>query len=372
MPTDPADPKGPGRPVVLVLVKGLGIGGAEKLISEGARHWNRAEFDYRVAYLLPWKDQLGPDLESLQVPTVCIGTQQGFRPRSAWLLRRLSRVWNVDLVHAHLPVAGILARLSVSVPIVYTEHNLASSYRTVTRLLNRATYRRNTDVTAVSQAVADSVAGYGGPQVEVIPNGVAVSVDPGAAEMARRELGLDAKDPLVVHVGNIRPGKGHDLLVETVTELLRLVPGLTVVSIGGEKYPGDLARFRSQASHLGDRLRFLGRRPDALSFIAAADVYVNPADFEGLPVTILEAMALGRPVVATAVGGVPDVVVEGETGRLVQARSPRELAKAIHEVLTSPDRGRSLGRAGADVVADRYGLAAMVNRFESVYRRLLT
>jgi glycosyltransferase involved in cell wall biosynthesis len=369
----PSEPAGQ-RPVVLVVIKGLGIGGAEKLISEGARHWDRSRFDYRVAYVLPWKDQLVAELETLGTPVDCLGTRRGLTPTVAWRLRRLIRDSGAGLVHAHLPTAGILARVVSSVPVIYTEHNLAHSYRWATRVANRLTYRRNRAVTAVSEAVAATVAGYAGPEVEVVPNGVAVAVDSEASSRARDELGLGPDDPLVVHVGNIRPGKGHDLLIEATATLVEHRPDVMVVSIGGEKYPGSLDRLRKAASNRGlnGRLKFLGRRPDALAFIGAADVYVNPAEIEGLPVTILEAMASGRPVVATAAGGVPSVVRDKETGLLVEPGDAAALARGIERLLADQRLASGLAEAGASLVARDYGLEPMIRAFEDIYRRVLS
>ena len=361
-----------GKPAVLVLIKGLGIGGAEKLISEGAVFWDRESYDYRVAYVLPWKDQLTPQLEALEVPVRCLGGRKGNSVVATGRLHRLVKEWNVDLIHAHLPVSGVMAR-TTRVPVVYTEHNLADSYRQPTRTLNRASYWRNDVVIAVSDAVAGSLSSFPGPTPQVIPNGVTVDVKPEQAMAARDELGLGPEEPLIVHVGNIRPHKGHSTLIAAAAELTRVKPSATIVSIGGEKYPGDLERIRTEAadSGLGDALRFLGRREDALSFVAAADVYVNPADVEGLPVSILEAMALGIPVVATAVGGVPTVIRHDETGLLVEARQPTALATAILGLLDDPRRARHLGNAGQMLVERDYGLEAMVRTIEESYRRVL-
>jgi glycosyltransferase involved in cell wall biosynthesis len=362
------------RPVVVILIKGLGIGGAEKLISEGARFWDLASFDYRVAYALPWKNQLVGEIEALSVPVRCIGSRRGVTPGILPRFRRLLDEWGADLVHAHLPVAGILVRIANRVPVVYTEHNLAWSYRPLTRWLNRLTYRKNDAVTAVSQAVADTISGYPGPPVVVVPNGVAVAVDPQARSRARAELGLDDGDPLVVHVGNVRPGKGHHVLIDAAALLSERRMDVTVVSIGVEKHPGDMGRLRARVSEAGldGRLRFLGRRPDALDFIAAADVYVSPAEIEGLPVTILEAMALGRPVVATAVGGTPAVVRDGITGLTVEPGRPDLLADAVASLLENPGGAHRLAEAGSRLVAAEYGLEPMVRAFEDIYRQVLS
>ena len=361
------------RPTILVFIKGLGIGGAEKLISEGARFWNRGRFDYHVAYQLPWKDQLVPDLEALGVPVACVGGRKGTTPAAVAGLRRLVRSGGASLVHAHLPSAGVIARLISPVPVVYTEHNLATSYREPTRTLNRLTYGRNRAVTAVSDAVAESLAGYPGPDPRVIRNGVAVGVPAEAAGAVREEMGLAPGDPLVVHVGNIRPHKGHDTLIEAAAELARLRPGVAVVSIGGEKHPGDLDRVRAAAGAAGvePSLRFLGRRPDALAFVAAADVFVNPSDVEGLPVAILEAMALGTPVVATAVGGVPAVVQDGVTGLLVEAGDAPGLAQAVDRLLGDRALAGRVAAAARDLIEREYGLEPMVRGFEAGYTEIL-
>jgi glycosyltransferase involved in cell wall biosynthesis len=122
---------------------------------------------------------------------------------------------------------------------------------------------------------------------------------------------------------------------------------------------------------VAERIRFLGSRSDALRFVAAADVVVNPSDFEGLPVAVLEAMALGRPVVATAVGGVPGVVTPGTSGILVEPRDPIALAAAVDTLLDDPEDAGRIGANAIEVVQERYGLQAMVRSVESVYRAVL-
>lgn len=361
------------RRSITVLIKGLGIGGAEKLISEAAGYWDRDRFDYRVAYLLPWKDQLVAELESKNVPVAMIGSKRGAGPASLIRLRRFIKESETDLIHAHLPSAGILARLASPVPVVYTEHNIADSYRSATRVLNRLTYGRNARVTAVSGAVAESVAGYPGPPAQVIPNGVNVTISPEAIAAARAEVGVGPDSDLVVHVGNIRPHKGHSTLVATARLLGVLRPGTTIVSVGGEKFPGDLERVRSMATDQGADhvIRFLGRREDALSFLAAADVVVNPSDVEGLPVVLLEALALERPVVATAVGGVPALIEHEKSGLLVSAGDPEGLARQLDRLLSDRPLARSLARAGRETVQRHHGIEQMVRALEDVYAEVL-
>ncbi|MEX2250744.1 MAG: glycosyltransferase [Acidimicrobiia bacterium] len=357
---------------VLVLIKGLGIGGAERLIAEGAAHWDRRRFDYRVAYFLPWKDQLVGGLTASGFVVDCLGSERGLGVTAYRRLRALVAAWRPDMIHAHLPTAGILARLATSRPVVYTEHNIASSYRQPTRLVNRLTYGRNAAVIAVSDAVAESLVGYPGPAPRVIPNGVSVSASPTEIDAVRSELGLRPGQALVVHVGNIRPHKGHENLIAAAAHIVTKDPTVLVVSVGAEKHDGDLARVRASASSAGvaEHVRFMGRREDARAFLAAADVVVNPADVEGLPLAILEALAFGRPVVATAVGGVPSVVVDRVTGLLVSPGDPAALAAGILEALESPD-ARTWGQRGADLVSAEYGIARMIADYEKLYGEVL-
>jgi glycosyltransferase involved in cell wall biosynthesis len=360
------------RARVLVLIKGLGIGGAERLISDGAEHWDRQRFEYRVAYVLPWKDQLVEPLRRLGITVDCVGSKRGIGPTALRNLRSVARAWQPSVIHAHLPSAGILARLAGRAPVVYTEHNIAGSYRQPTRTLNKLSYGRNAAVIAVSEAVADSLHGYPGPAPRVIPNGITFDVAPDEITAVRQELGLQPGQKLVVHVGNIRPHKGHENLIAATKRIVETDPNMLVVSVGAEKHQGDLARVRESAAAAGvtDHIRFLGRREEARAFLAAADVVVNPADFEGLPLAVLEALSLSKPVVATAVGGVPTVVIDGVTGRLVPPGDPDALATGTLEALSSP-AAREWGTAGAELVSRNHGLAQMISEYEKVYEEVV-
>ncbi len=355
-----------------MLIKGLGIGGAERLISESSRFWSTDEFEYRAAYVLPWKDQLVPDLAANGIDVVCIGGGR-WSLNAPTRLRRLLRSWHPALIHAHLPTTGILARLMTSRPVIYTEHNLAGSYRPASRILNRLTYGRNREVIAVSDAVAESLAGYPGPVPHVIPNGVIVSTSDETRRRVREELEIEPDQPLVVHVGNIRPWKGHTTLIKAALLLQESIPDVAIVSIGAEKHPGDLDRVRREADEegVGDVLRFLGRRPDAVDFIASADVLVNPSDVEGLPLVVLEAMMAGTPVAATAAGGVPTVVQDGETGRLVPVGQPRALADAVTDLITDVEGAKKMADRARALAENKFGLERMVTAQEDLYRRVL-
>lgn len=361
------------KPSVLVLSKGLGLGGAERQIASAARFWDQDAFSYHVAFVLPHKDHFVAEIESHGVDVMCLGSGRPYLASAAMGLRRMLRATKPDLVHAHLPTTGIMARMLSAVPVVYTEHNMVHSYRRPTRLANKLTYGRNAVVVAVSDAVAGALDGYRGPQPRVINNGVTVAVSDAERAAVRVELGIDEATPLVTHVGNIRPGKGQHNLVAAAAIVHEKRPDAVFVSLGSEKVPGSLAALRRDVTDRGldGVVRFLGSRPDAVAFTAAADVFANPSDVEGLPVAILEAMALARPVVATAVGGVPSIIRSDETGALVPPDHPEALAEAIVGLLDDPSHADRLAAGARELIERDFTMQSVVAQNEAIYRELL-
>jgi glycosyltransferase involved in cell wall biosynthesis len=244
-------------------------------------------------------------------------------------LRREAR--DADLVHAHWLAAGAVAALTGQ-PFVLTLHGSGTAGRFADLELARRSpklvasiLRRARSVICVSEALAEAARGCGATDVRVIPNGVRVP----------EQLGREADPPEVLFAGRLSPEKG-------IEELVAATDGLNLVVAGD----GPLRPLV----------------PDALGFVphaelerlyARAAVVVLPSHREGLPVSVLEAMAHGRPVVATAVGGIPELVRDGETGFLVEPGDVRGLRTALELMLGSPLLRRRMGRAGRELVAAR-------------------
>ncbi len=209
---------------VLLLAKGLGRGGAERLLVSGISYLDRTRFHVEVAYLLPWKDALVPDLRKLDVPVHLLACRRAFDPRWILDLRRLVSERGIDLVHTHMPFVGIGARVGLGgngPRLVHTEHNLWSRYRPATRTANMLTLARNREVIAVSSAVAQSMRvpswmPVALPPVEVVLHGANLaSVRRGmeARSMARSRLGLTDDEPVIGTVGNFTAKKDHASLL---------------------------------------------------------------------------------------------------------------------------------------------------------------
>ena len=362
---------------VLLLIKGLGRGGAEHILVSSVRYGDRVRFRYEAAYLLSWKDAFVPSLRRVGVETACLDGAQGVE----WIrrLRRLVRAHDIDLVHVHSPYVAIGARLGLprSMPIVYTEHNLWERYHRATYWGNLLTYPRNDHVFAVSNHVRDSVVYpkplsilpmptletlYHGPDPEDL---AAVSSQP---VDARKELGIP-KDALVVgSVANLKPHKGHEDLLRAAVVVRRSLPETRFVLVG----QGPLERkLRALARVLGleEAVIFTGYREDALQIMQMFDVFVLASVQEGLAIALIEAMALGKPSVVTRVGGLPEVVHDGEEGFVVPPSDPRALARAIITVLQDRSLSESFSAASRRR-ADTFKIENAVRRIEDVYTEL--
>jgi glycosyltransferase involved in cell wall biosynthesis len=364
---------------ILWLTKGLGRGGAERLLVSAAKRFNRSRFDLEVAYLLPWKDALVPDLERLAVPVHCLGGSRALDVRWISRLHRLVRQQQFDLVHTHMPYVALGARTipSPRPRIIHTEHNTWETYRGATRSANRRTYSRNAAVIAVSHAVAASIrpARFVNPwpPVHVIHHGAEVSAvsasTPESRARARTILGLPGDALVVGSVGNFTPKKDHRTLLEATARVVWRNRGVRLVLVGS----GPLERALRDTAHtlgMAERVVFTGSRDDVAELYPAFDVFALSSRHEGLPISLLEAMAAGVPCVATMVGGVPEAIDTGNEGLLVPAGDADALADALSTLLDAPDL-REVAGARAAQTARRFDITHAVDRIEEVYQEVL-
>jgi glycosyltransferase involved in cell wall biosynthesis len=207
--------------------------------------------------------------------------------------------------------------------------------------------------------------------VAVVYSGIEVErFAPRSSRAARHKLGLPPDRPLVLVPARLHPMKGHIDLLAAMPTLLAHVPDALAMCAGD----GPLRRILpavAAAAGLSDHVRFIGQRSDMPDLMAAADVVALPSHVEGLPSVVLEAFAADRPVVATSVGGVPEVVEDGRTGWLVPPHAPRALAGAIADALTDPDARRARAACGRQTVAERFRAEDAARRMQEAYDRWL-
>ncbi len=363
---------------VLAVVKGLGPGGTERLLVGQAVAHDPEVVTLEVAHLLPGRTHLVPELERAGVAVSCL---EGGHPADPRWLRRLRRRLvedPVDVVHVHSPVAAVGVRaVTRTLPrdrrpaVVYTEHNRWPRYALPTRVLNRATYGWDDAHVAVSAEVRDTVSARHRDSVEVLVHGIdvdAVRAQGFDRRAVRQELGVGDDEVLVGTLANLRPAKALSDLVAAAAEVVAAgVPARFVLAGHGP----EEARLRAQveAAGLGPRFQLLGYRADAVRLLGGCDVFALSSLHEGLPVAVMEALALGVPVVATAVGGLPEAVTDGVEGRLVPPGRPDLLAAALLEVIGDPERRRAMADA-ARARGEAFGLAASLSRLEAIYREV--
>ena len=363
---------------VLTLIKGLGPGGAEHLVLFAARVRDRDHFDEEVAYLVPTEPTIAPELEQLGLILHFLGTRHAQDPR--WLadLRRLLDQRAYDVVHVHSPYMAGWARLVIrSMPrttrprVVSTEHNEWSSHARLTRSLNTATFPLGDAWFAVSEEVRNSIPRLLRDRVEVLVQGIALrDVAPLVAhrEEVRAELGLCPDEVAIVTVANYRRQKGYDDLLDAARRLRDRDVRARFFVMGHGPLEADVKARHAQLG-LDGYVDLLGYRPDAVRVAAGCDVFALASHFEGLPVAIMEALAVGLPVVATRVGGVAEAVRDGTEGVIVPAHRPDLLADAIEGLVLDADRRSALARAAA-ARARTYDIESSVRRTETVYREV--
>jgi glycosyltransferase involved in cell wall biosynthesis len=361
---------------VLFLIKGLGRGGAERLLSSAARYLDRARFEYEVGYLLPHKDALASELRQAGLRVRCLDGRLG----AGWIgrLRSLVRERGIQLVHVHSPYVAIGARLGLPrhVPIVYTEHNVWESYRPATYWGNLLTFPRNDHVFAVSDRVRASLR-YPGPlrslampPAETLYHGYdPAAVEDGAVPDLRQELGIPEGVPVVGTVASFKHQKGHRHLLGAAELVRRKVKDVRFVLVGQGPLEADIRR-QARELELGPTVLFAGGREDAARVAGAFDVFVLPSIHEGLSVALVEAMAMGKPAVVTRAGGLPEVVEDREHGLVVPTADPSALARGILALLEDEPLRQRLGDAGRRRAAD-FDIGSAVRRIEAVYEELL-
>jgi glycosyltransferase involved in cell wall biosynthesis len=353
---------------VVHVVESLGLGGLERVVEVLAR---RASPRFAVEILaLSEGGRLMEELRAEGVPVHRLGLPD-YYPKSILRAARAMVSARADVVHTHGHFAGVVGRLAARLvglrAVLHHLHTVDSSLRRrhlrLERLLGRVTRR----VLCCSSSVARHAQhdlGLPEPLLELVPNGV----EP-APQVARDDVRLkpfDLRPPVVGCVASLRPHKGQAVLMRAFACLPESLGG-TLVLVGEGPERSRLERLGADLG-LVPRLRMPGERLDARLLLAGFDLLVAPSiGREGLGVSVLEGMDAGLPVVASRVGGLPEVVEEGRTGLLVPEDDPAALAAAMTTILSRDDRGAALGAEGRRRVESQFRASAMVRRVESLY-----
>ena len=294
---------------------------------------------------------------------------------TAWKLSRLVRKWKPEVVHAHDPHAVTMAALGLSFGAPQPRPALIASRRVDFHLQSHAfsqwKYRQVDGFIAASGAIKDILIHDRVPagRIAVVHDGIDVEkIQNRPAVDLHSEYWLPHGVPVIVNVGALVGHKGQRFLVDAMPQVLREVPEAHLIVFGEGELRAALER-QVKALSLNRRVLLPGFREDVLSLMKSADLFVMSSVTEGLGSAVLDAMAMGLPVVGTTAGGIPEAVVPGVTGELVPPSDAKALSAAIVKLLRSPDLRRSYGAAGRDHVAQHFGVDKLVEGTLECYRR---
>ena len=359
------------RPRVLQLLATGGSGGAQESYTGLLLGLDRTRYDVRALSL-----SAGSAVQRLRGLGVAVDVideaddELAVRELAAWLRRE-----EIDLVHAHMyraEVIGTRAAVAAGTAvIVATVHS--SRVRSAEDVGTLASLTPQMDRLVVPSASIERkvrAEGRGAARFAIVPNGIDLSRFSGLVRPCalRREYGIPSSAPLLGVIARLEPEKGHRHLVAAMPAILEAVPDAWLAVIGEGSEADAL---RAQAASLGRRVAgrivFTGRRDDVSAVTADLTVAVLPSLREAQGISLLEAMARRVPVVASDVGGIPEVITDGVDGRLVPPGDAPALAAAITELLRDPELARRLGEAGRRTVEERFSIDAQVWRIQDVY-----
>lgn len=365
MTTDPPNliSRTPSRPLRVVHVAlQLETGGMERLLVEYARHADRARVS--LSFLaLGTRGRVADEIEACGWRVTALDVRPGLRPLLVPRLAGLFREGQVDVVHTHntkpLLYAGPAARVAGVGAVIHTRHGQRHGATRRQNLMFRAAARCADRMVCVSEDSARLCRheGVEPAKIETILNGI---------DTRRFAFRGPMSDGPAVFVGRLTLEKDLATLLRATAQVVKRRPMFRLIIAGGGPCATELIRLADELQPDG-HVRFLGEVRDVAALLGAASLFVLSSLTEGVPLTVLEAMACGLPVVATRVGGTAEAVEESVTGHLVAAGDAEALADAILKTIGDPETARSMGLAGRARVCGHFDVRTMVRRYEVLY-----
>jgi glycosyltransferase involved in cell wall biosynthesis len=368
-----------GKIRIAQITHGMGIGGMERVIADLCRQLDPAAYEPAV-YCTHTLGALASELDAIGVPVF----YRPIRRRSDHWTRpiriyRFLREWRPDVVHTQhmgaLLDTALVARAARVPVLVHTDHSKRYPEKRRYMLAERMLSHLTDAFCVVSKHTRRELSLFEGipeSRIQVVYNGYDLPSPPRVEDRAeiRASLGIGDGAVLLGSVARLEWQKGHDLLVDAMPHVLSRVPSARAVIVGGGSKEEEL-RKRIRGLDLDGKVHLVGPRRDALRFLAAIDLFVMTSNFEGMPIALLEAMAMSLPILSTSVGGVPEVVEDGVTGELVDGRDPLRYAEAVVRIITDPEKLTRYGRAGRLRYEKLFRVDTMVRSYDEIYRRHL-
>jgi glycosyltransferase involved in cell wall biosynthesis len=369
------------------VIGSLNMGGAEKLLLSTVCELDRRKF--RTIVCCFDSGVIFRDMEKNGIPVHVIPMRGVGFLTGTIRMARLFRKERIHIVHTHLPESNSVGRIAASlagVPVcVSTLHNVFMEGRSqgfkvgVKQRIEKWTAQHCTDhLVSVSKAVFDSQRLHlrmKANNFSILPPFIMLSefdaaVDPASANQKRQELKIGTDDPVIINVGSLSTKKGHRYLLEAAANVVREFPSVRFLLVGDGPLRGELQESAARAGLAGNVL-FAGVRRDVRELLAISNLFASSSLYEGLPQVFLEAMAMGKPIVATRVGGVPEIIDDGKNGIIVPPENASALADGILSLLREPQHAYEMGKSGRGRIEQEYAAGVVVRRLEHLYENLL-
>jgi len=357
---------------IVFIVESLDVGGTELSLLKWLRHCDRKIFAPSVISFR--KGALQKELEELNVPATVIHKKFPFDVSFFYrLVRKLAKI-RPDAVHCRngIPAIsyGVLAARLAKVPVVSSVHGRTHYIRqSVKTWLWFRIMRLSQKIITVTEGIKEEISRYGSiplEKIEVIYNGIDIGQTLSSKEALRNNFNFSPHDFLVGTVGNLRAIKGQKYLLEAMPDILRKISHARLVLIGSGEERENLQKLATRLG-ISDKIHFLGYQANAAMMIGMFNVFVLPSLSEGFPNVILEAVVAGIPVVATNVGGVPEIVRHGKESLLVDPADAKGLSAAVVRLAGAPELKNTLIQSAKDRVRNQFDIQKTWAQYDAVY-----
>ena len=365
---------------VLHIISGLQPGGTEKFLVKLIEAWKGKDFEHAV---IAFDDGiLKENFARLGISPIILTQKNWYDFRFLSLLFVSVKKLKPDIIHCrnatHVIIYGSIVAKILNLPLVVSVHG-HPDFLAGSSFIKRLWYvvqKRSDKIVTVSNSLKDVLIRKGGirpDKITVIHNGIGLvntQCDPIMEQKMRQELSIDNSDRIIGCVGTLRSVKGHKYLIQAMPLILDKFPHTCLVLVGDGPLRNDLERLAEKLK-VRERIMFLGYRPDVSELMNIFDIFILPSLSEGLSNVLLEAMAASKPVIATNVGGNPEVVEDGRTGLLVPPKDPKKIAEAVNELLDNKNKRLEMGKAGLERVKEKFSISKTVREYKKVYLKVL-
>jgi glycosyltransferase involved in cell wall biosynthesis len=364
----------------LQIIPSLGYGGGQYLVVNIAKYINKEKYDVRVISLFgPLNTELERILENENIFVYYLGKKKGLDFKMFYKIYKILKLYKPQIIHTHLSVLRyVLPSILINrkIIVIHTVHNIAEKeVDNVGKFIHKIAFSiRGVIPVSISEFVKTSIVRiYGIENIPTILNGIPVKYYQNAVinrDDWRKKEGFEKEDFIFVNIARLQKQKNQALLIEAFAEGPAKFDNCKLIIVGNGYEYNNLEKL-VKLYKLSNKVFFLGIRTDIPDILNASDVFVLSSDWEGVPLSVLEAMAAGKPVVATAVGGIPELIKDKVTGILVNPGDKKALSKSMMTLFENKSLCQVLGNNAKNFAEKEFDIKVMIKKYEHLYEDLL-